>query len=62
MSSALFGMPGLNNAQPPQKPKTRFQLFRESPAYTIIVNGALFIAGVALIQSPLMDMLSPQLQ
>ncbi|CDH14214.1 uncharacterized protein ZBAI_06000 [Zygosaccharomyces bailii ISA1307] len=33
----------------------------ESPLYTIVLNGGLFIAGVAFIQSPLMEMMAPQL-
>lgn len=45
----------------PQQPKSRFQAFKESPLYTIALNGAFFVAGVAFIQSPLMDMLAPQL-
>ncbi|EJT44129.1 TOM6-like protein [Saccharomyces kudriavzevii IFO 1802] len=44
-----------------QQPKSRFQAFKESPLYTIVLNGTFFIAGVAFIQSPLMDMLAPQL-
>lgn len=54
----MFAMP---NAAPPQQPKTAFQKFRESPLYTIVLNGGLFIAGVAFIQSPLMEMMAPQL-
>ncbi|CAB4256288.1 similar to Saccharomyces cerevisiae YOR045W TOM6 Component of the TOM (translocase of outer membrane) complex responsible for recognition and initial import steps for all mitochondrially directed proteins [Maudiozyma barnettii] len=59
----MFGMPGLNGGIPsaPQAPKSKFQEFKESPAFTIVLNGSLFIAGVAFIQSPLMDMLAPQL-
>lgn len=60
----MFGMPGLNGGIPtqqPQEPKSRLQEFKESPAFTILVNGTLFVAGVAFIQSPLMDMLAPQL-
>lgn len=60
----MFGMPGMGpEAASPanDKPKSRFQAFRESPAYTIILNGGLFVAGVAFIQSPLMDLLAPQL-
>ncbi|KAG0668177.1 protein translocation complex component [Maudiozyma exigua] len=60
----MFGMPGLNGGIPtqqPQEPKSRLQEFKESPAFTILLNGTLFVAGVAFIQSPLMDMLAPQL-
>lgn len=38
-----------------------FQALRKTPAYTLGVNAVLFVAGVAFIQSPLMDMLVPQL-
>lgn len=64
MSAAMFGMPGMDlegSSPVSKKPKSKFQLFKESPAYTILVNGGLFIAGVAFIQSPLMEMLAPQL-
>lgn len=63
MSAPMFGMPGMGPEPTPAstQPKSRFQQFRESPAYTIIVNGGLFVAGVAFIQSPLMEMLAPQL-
>lgn len=64
MSAPLFGMPGMGlegAASSSNKPKSRFQLFKESPAYTILINGGLFVAGVAFIQSPLMKMLAPQL-
>lgn len=60
----MFGMPGLNGGIPtqqPQEPKSKLQEFKESPAFTILLNGTLFVAGIAFIQSPLMDMLAPQL-
>lgn len=59
----MFSMAGLNAGAPaaPQQPKSRLQEFKESPAFTILLNGTLFIAGVAFVQSPLMDMLAPQL-
>ncbi|GMM53445.1 Tom6 protein [Maudiozyma humilis] len=59
----MFGMPGLNGGFPaaPAAPKFKFQEFKESPAFTILVNGSLFVAGIAFIQSPIMDMLAPQL-
>ncbi|QLL34909.1 hypothetical protein HG536_0H02840 [Torulaspora globosa] len=62
--SAMFGMPGVGApgaSAIPQPPKSRFQKFMESPLYTIVVNGTLFVAGVAFIQSPLMEMMAPQL-
>lgn len=37
------------------------QGIRKLPVYTIGVNVVLFAAGVAFVQSPLMDMLVPQL-
>lgn len=63
MSSAMFGMPGVGaeGAVNNNKAKSRFQQFKESPAFTIALNGTMFIAGIAFIQSPLMDMLAPQL-
>lgn len=55
-------MSGMFAAQKaPQAPKSTFQKFKESPLYTIVLNGGLFVAGVAFIQSPLMDMMAPQL-
>ncbi|CCC70950.1 hypothetical protein NCAS_0G00630 [Naumovozyma castellii] len=60
--SAMFGMPGLGaTGGAPTKPKSRFEQFRETPVFTVLLNGTLFVAGVAFIQSPLMDMLAPQL-
>ncbi|EJS41754.1 tom6p [Saccharomyces arboricola H-6] len=60
--NGMFAMPGAGaGAAVPQQPKSRFQAFKESPLYTIALNGTFFIAGVAFIQSPLMDMLAPQL-
>ncbi|QLQ82028.1 hypothetical protein HG537_0G02820 [Torulaspora globosa] len=62
--SAMFSMPGVGApgaSAIPQTPKSRFQKFLESPLYTIVLNGTLFVAGVAFIQSPLMEMMAPQL-
>lgn len=62
--SALFGMPGVGApgaSAVPQPPQSRFQKFKESPLYTILLNGTFFVAGVAFIQSPLMEMMAPQL-
>lgn len=59
-SAAMFGMPRAAPAAP-AAPKSRLQKFKESPLYTIALNSAFFIGGVAFIQSPLMDMLAPQL-
>lgn len=55
--SGMFNVPGAS----PSQPKSRLQEFRESPMYTIFVNGTLFVAGIAFIQSPLMEMLAPEL-
>lgn len=48
---------------PTQQPSetSKFEQFRKSPTFTIGVNVALFAAGVAFIQSPLMEMFVPQL-
>ncbi|CCF57598.1 hypothetical protein KAFR_0C06070 [Kazachstania africana CBS 2517] len=54
-------MGGIPTSAPSHNAKSKFQRFRETPAYTMVLNGAFFIAGVAFIQSPLMDMLAPQL-
>lgn len=41
--------------------ETYFSHIQKLPIYTIGVNTVMFVAGVAFIQSPLMDMLVPQL-
>lgn len=41
--------------------ETYLESLKKLPIYTIGVNVALFAAGVAFIQSELMDMLVPQL-
>ena len=64
MSSAMFGMKGMgleDTSLATNKLKSKFQLFKGSSAYTVLVNGGLFIAGVAFVQSPLMKILAPQL-
>lgn len=48
-------------AQSAPKGESRFQEFKKTPAYTIGLNTVLFIAGIAFIQSPLMEQLVPQL-
>ncbi|CCH63085.1 hypothetical protein TBLA_0J00870 [Henningerozyma blattae CBS 6284] len=40
---------------------SKIEEFKKTPLYTVLLNGGLFIAGVVLIQSPIMDMLAPQL-
>lgn len=58
--SGMFGVaPGAANGA--EQSKSTFQKFKESPLYTITFNGVFFIAGVAFIQSPLMEMMAPQL-
>lgn len=52
-------MSGRGPSQAPEE--SSFQKFKKSPAYIIGLNAALFVAGVAFIQSPLMDMMVPQL-
>ena len=41
--------------------ESKFEQLTKTPAFTVGWNVALFAAGVAFIQSPLMDMLVPQL-
>jgi len=44
-----------------QKELSKFEQLRKTPGWTVGVNLTLFAAGIAFIQSPLMDMLVPQL-
>ncbi|KAG2735614.1 hypothetical protein G9P44_001828 [Scheffersomyces stipitis] len=46
---------------PSPKEESAFAKFKQSPAYTIGLNVTLFGLGVLFIQSPLMEMLVPQL-
>jgi import receptor subunit TOM6 len=46
---------------PTPKQESTFDQIKKMPAFTVAVNVGLFVAGVAFIQSPLMDMLVPQL-
>ncbi|CCE62181.1 hypothetical protein TPHA_0C00240 [Tetrapisispora phaffii CBS 4417] len=55
--SGIFNVPGAA----PTKPKSKFEEFKESPMFTVLVNSVFFVAGVAFIQSPLMEMLAPEL-
>lgn len=41
--------------------ETYLAQIQKLPIYTIGVNAVMFVAGVAFIQSPLMEMLVPQL-
>lgn len=45
----------------PVKQPSTFEQIKNSPAFTVAVQVSLFAAGVAFIQSPLMDFLVPQL-
>lgn len=45
----------------PAKQPSAFEQFKNSPAFTVAVQASLFAAGVAFIQSSLMDFLVPQL-
>ncbi|CUS21773.1 LAQU0S04e00474g1_1 [Lachancea quebecensis] len=56
--SARFTAPG---AGAPAKKPSRFEQFKQTPAFPVLVNLGLFVAGIAFIQSPLMDMMAPQL-
>lgn len=53
-------MAGRFQQQQPEK-LSYFQEIRKTPAWTVGVNATLFVAGVAFITSPLMEMLVPQL-
>lgn len=39
----------------------KIQEFKKTPLYSVLLHGGLFVAGVAFIQSSVMDMLAPQL-
>jgi import receptor subunit TOM6 len=45
----------------PVAKESYFAQIQKTPAFTIAVHAGLFAAGVAFIQSPLMEMLVPQL-
>ncbi|AAS51306.1 ACR080Cp [Eremothecium gossypii ATCC 10895] len=57
--NGAYGIPGAGASAP--KKQSMFQQFRDSPAYPVVVNLALFGVGVAFVQSSLMDMMAPQL-
>lgn len=46
---------------PKQQQQSTFEQIKNSPAFTVAIQLGLFAAGVAFIQSPLMDFLVPQL-
>lgn len=45
----------------PKKELSKFEQFKETPAYQVGLNVGLFALGVAFIQSSLMDLLAPQI-
>lgn len=50
----------MNFDMPQDKPNAAEPGFFSSPLGKIAINVTLFVAGVCLIQSPVMDMLVPQ--
>ncbi|CDO94955.1 unnamed protein product [Kluyveromyces dobzhanskii CBS 2104] len=56
----MFGVPG---APAPSAPgsESRFEQFRQTPAFPVLIHTALFAAGIAFIQSSVIELLSPQL-
>ncbi|KAL6940821.1 hypothetical protein ACO0QE_004739 [Hanseniaspora vineae] len=58
--SAPFMIPGTEATTSEQEP-SMFAKFKATPLFTMLSHGLLFAAGVAFIQSPLMDSLAPQL-
>ncbi|AET40235.1 Tom6p Ecym_5490 [Eremothecium cymbalariae DBVPG len=60
MNSGLYSIPASSASSTPKK-QSRFQQFKESPAFPVLVNVTLFGLGVAFMQSSLMDMMAPQL-
>ncbi|ODV78503.1 uncharacterized protein CANTADRAFT_52478 [Suhomyces tanzawaensis NRRL Y-17324] len=53
-------MSGRFQAAAPKAPST-LEKITKSPLFTVGLNTAYFVAGIAFIQSPLMEMLVPQL-
>ncbi|CAK7901062.1 mitochondrial import receptor subunit Tom6p [[Candida] anglica] len=45
----------------PVEQESYLSQIQKTPAYTLAVHAGLFVAGIAFIQSPLMEMLVPQL-
>lgn len=50
-----------NRFQQQQQPPSALQQFMALPAYTIAVHTGLFALGVFVIQSPIAEMLVPEL-
>ncbi|KAK6204644.1 uncharacterized protein RJT21DRAFT_117087 [Scheffersomyces amazonensis] len=48
-------------ATPEAKEESTFEQIKNSPLFTVALNATFFGLGVLFIQSPLMDMLVPQL-
>ncbi|KAL6937387.1 hypothetical protein ACO0RG_003892 [Hanseniaspora osmophila] len=60
--SAPFMIPGTDAASTAQEQEpSMFAKLKATPLFTMVSHGLLFAAGVAFIQSPLMDSLAPQL-
>ncbi|SCU85603.1 LAME_0D02014g1_1 [Lachancea meyersii CBS 8951] len=57
----MSGRLNVQGAGSPAKKASKFEQFRQTPAFPVLVNLSLFVGGVAFIQSPLMDMMAPQL-
>lgn len=51
----------MSGRMPAPKPESKIEQITKTPAFTIALNTTLFAAGVFFIQSPLMEMLVPQL-
>ncbi|EGW31448.1 uncharacterized protein SPAPADRAFT_62014 [Spathaspora passalidarum NRRL Y-27907] len=54
-------MSGRFPTQAPPKEESTFQKIKSTPAFIVGTQAVLFGLGVLFIQSPLMDMLVPQL-
>ncbi|BAO39535.1 mitochondrial import receptor subunit TOM6 [Kluyveromyces marxianus] len=57
----MFAAPGAAPSASAPGKESRFEQFKQSPAFPVLVHTALFAAGVAFIQSSVIEMLSPQL-
>ncbi|CAR64399.1 Tom6 [Kluyveromyces lactis] len=56
----MFGIPGAPAPSAPAS-ESKFDQFKQTPAFPVLVHTALFAAGVAFIQSSVIELLSPQL-
>lgn len=57
----MFGIPGIPEASAVPSKESRFEKFKQTPAFPVLLHTALFAAGVAFIQSSVIELLSPQL-